>query len=114
MGWKAVVFFKQMTAYEVRISDWSSDVCSSDLRRLTLPERRGGSPLVLAHCWSHARREIIKATPQNGSPVADEVLRRIAHLYGIEKEIRGRPAAERLAVRQQRSRPLVEIGRAHV
>src|SRR3546814_2909892 len=25
------VFFKQKTAYEVRISDWSSDVCSSDL-----------------------------------------------------------------------------------
>src|SRR3546814_3138510 len=25
-------FFKQMTAYEMRISDWSSDVCSSDLR----------------------------------------------------------------------------------
>src|SRR3546814_8635771 len=27
-------FFKQKTAYEVRISDWSSDVCSSDLARL--------------------------------------------------------------------------------
>src|SRR3546814_17138170 len=27
------VFFKQKTAYEMRISDWSSDVCSSDLRR---------------------------------------------------------------------------------
>src|SRR3546814_4532930 len=26
-------FFKQKTAYEMRISDWSSDVCSSDLRR---------------------------------------------------------------------------------
>src|SRR3546814_1256653 len=26
-----VFFFKQKTAYEVRISDWSSDVCSSDL-----------------------------------------------------------------------------------
>src|SRR3546814_3273312 len=26
-------FFKQMTAYELRISDWSSDVCSSDLKR---------------------------------------------------------------------------------
>src|SRR3546814_13266910 len=26
-----VVFFKQKTAYEMRISDWSSDVCSSDL-----------------------------------------------------------------------------------
>src|SRR3546814_2204200 len=28
-----VFFFKQKTAYEVRISDWSSDVCSSDLSR---------------------------------------------------------------------------------
>src|SRR3546814_13108339 len=27
-----VCFFKQMTAYDMRISDWSSDVCSSDLR----------------------------------------------------------------------------------
>src|SRR3546814_14430309 len=27
-------FFKQKTAYEMRISDWSSDVCSSDLRQL--------------------------------------------------------------------------------
>src|SRR3546814_990500 len=27
----AVCFFKQKTAYEMRISDWSSDVCSSDL-----------------------------------------------------------------------------------
>src|SRR3546814_10623751 len=27
-------FFKQKTAYEMRISDWSSDVCSSDLDRL--------------------------------------------------------------------------------
>src|SRR3546814_1789036 len=28
-----VLFFKQKTAYEMRISDWSSDVCSSDLRK---------------------------------------------------------------------------------
>src|SRR3546814_1324291 len=28
------VFFKQKTAYEMRISDWSSDVCSSDLDRI--------------------------------------------------------------------------------
>src|SRR3546814_14493131 len=29
-----VFFFKQKTAYEMRISDWSSDVCSSDLKRM--------------------------------------------------------------------------------
>src|SRR3546814_386769 len=32
----SVVFFKQKTAYEMRISDWSSDVCSSDLVEITL------------------------------------------------------------------------------
>src|SRR3546814_12910108 len=30
-------FFKQKTAYEMRISDWSSDVCSSDLRAIATP-----------------------------------------------------------------------------
>src|SRR3546814_11258420 len=29
-------FFKQKTAYEMRISDWSSDVCSSDLRQFDI------------------------------------------------------------------------------
>src|SRR3546814_10561279 len=33
-----IFFFKQKTAYEMRISDWSSDVCSSDLR-----QRGGGT-----------------------------------------------------------------------
>src|SRR3546814_3062960 len=30
-GWCVFFFLKQKTAYEMRISDWSSDVCSSDL-----------------------------------------------------------------------------------
>src|SRR3546814_8021471 len=30
-----IFVFKQKTAYDMRISDWSSDVCSSDLRELT-------------------------------------------------------------------------------
>src|SRR3546814_20573999 len=34
-----VFFFKQKTAYEMRISDWSSDVCSSDLVLLSDTER---------------------------------------------------------------------------
>src|SRR3546814_2062867 len=33
-------FFKQKTAYELRISDWSSDVCSSDLRQAAPDPRR--------------------------------------------------------------------------
>src|SRR3546814_2171357 len=36
-----VFFFKQKTAYEMRISDWSSDVCSSDLQP---PQRASAHP----------------------------------------------------------------------
>src|SRR3546814_10904911 len=43
-------FFKQKTAYEMRISDWSSDVCSSDLQRGKLRPgfRDQGNPVFLA------------------------------------------------------------------
>src|SRR3546814_17174773 len=34
-----MLFFKQKTAYEMRISDWSSDVCASDLRSQGGPSR---------------------------------------------------------------------------
>src|SRR3546814_4445723 len=46
------VFFKQKTAYEMRISDWSSDVCSSDLHaHLEGPVGRAdGGDEVLALC----------------------------------------------------------------
>src|SRR3546814_20708235 len=36
----SVFFFKQKTAYEMRISDWSSDVCSSDLRPIAATVHR--------------------------------------------------------------------------
>src|SRR3546814_8980008 len=37
-------FFKQKTAYEMRISDWSSDVCSSDLDHPRLVARGAAQP----------------------------------------------------------------------
>src|SRR3546814_9425127 len=39
-----IFFFKQKTAYEMRISDWSSDVCSSDLLRKVVSGIRGLDP----------------------------------------------------------------------
>src|SRR3546814_1719822 len=38
-------FFKQKTAYEMRISDWSSDVCSSDLERGCPPVSAPRAPI---------------------------------------------------------------------
>src|SRR3546814_10731551 len=49
-------FFKQKTAYEMRISDWSSDVCSSDLAAVVNSFRANGGtqyegPLQVAANW---------------------------------------------------------------
>src|SRR3546814_2633772 len=46
-------FFKQKTAYELRISDWSSDVCSSDLLYTPLLLMRTIRRTDLAPCAAH-------------------------------------------------------------
>src|SRR3546814_4351004 len=43
-----VFFFEQKTAYEMRISDWSADVCSSDLIKHYRPQLRGKT--ILCNC----------------------------------------------------------------
>jgi transposase len=62
----------------------------------------------LAFCWSHVRRKFYELATPGPAPIASEALTRIAELYRIEQDIRGRSAEERRMVRQQRSRPLVE------
>jgi transposase len=64
--------------------------------------------IVEAACWAHVRRKFFDLHHGHSSPVAKEAIERIAQLYGIEKEIRGRSPGERREVRQTRSRPLLE------
>src|SRR3546814_6858383 len=54
-----VFFFKQKTAYEMRISDWSSDVCSSDLpgRNIVEPFARDAVGEPLDHFGDNVLRE---------------------------------------------------------
>jgi len=54
----------------------------------------------LAFCWSHVRRPLYE--------IAADALARIAALYAIEAEIRGRSADERHAIRQQKTKPLTD------
>jgi transposase len=61
--------------------------------------------IQLAFCWSHVRRKFFELADK--SPVATEVLRRIAMLYVIEDEIRGSTAEQRRVVRAERSRIVV-------
>jgi len=61
-----------------------------------------------AACWAHVRRKFFDLQQAHASPVASEALERIAALYGIEKEIRGRPAEQRRQIRNARAGPLLE------
>src|SRR3546814_9794429 len=54
-----VFFFKQKTAYEMRISDWSSDVCSSDLLPPLPHTRRSCADDRMCQGWrSHQRGDV--------------------------------------------------------
>jgi transposase len=76
-------------------------------KQLTDPKRIGG-PLVLANCWGHFRREFYDLAKDGNAPIATEILQRIAALYAIEDDIRGRSDGERRTERQARTKPLVE------
>lgn len=73
-----------------------------------LANGRGDASVTLAFCWSHMRRYFYDQYVADKSPLAAEVLVRVRALYAIEAEIRGHPAEHRRAVRQDRSRPIVE------
>src|SRR3546814_9352615 len=64
-------FFKQKTSYELRISDWSSDVCSSDLIiSELLPQREGGhrysnsDPVTGQAAWYDLRVRLERCLPE--------------------------------------------------
>jgi transposase len=65
-----------------------------------------------AACWAHVRRKFYDIEQATRSPIANEAIQRIGHLYGIEAEIRGRPPDERRTHRQARAAPLLEDLRA--
>jgi transposase len=62
----------------------------------------------LAFCWSHVRRGFYELAGSGTAPIATEALERIKGLYAVEADIRGRPADERRAERQERSKPIVQ------
>ncbi len=61
-----------------------------------------------AACWAHARRKFHDLHAARPSPLTTEALRRIAELYRIEAEIRGKPPDQRKSVRQTEACPLLD------
>ncbi len=68
----------------------------------------GDGTIYEVSCWAHARRKVHDIHVIHASPTTTEALARIGALYGIEEEIRGKPAELRRSVRQARAKPLLD------
>src|SRR3546814_2783473 len=96
-------FFKQKTAYEMRISDWSSDVCSSDLeqrRALMLPQElmqlpeddilviRGGIPVIRGKKIRYFKDAVFRSrlTPAPKVPALPKPIAPIATIDDLRDE----------------------------
>src|SRR3546814_2696094 len=98
-------FFKQKTAYEMRISDWSSDVCSSDLRALVgdaSQEEDAATFAAAAEAWA----PLAVAVHNAGTNRRDSFLDlEVAHFEQLWREhtlgafLTGREAARRMVPR---------------
>jgi transposase len=76
--------------------------------RLYVGSRKPG-PIVEVGCWAHARRKFFDLAWLKKAPIAIGAVERIDALFAIEREINGLPPQERARVRNERSRPLVEV-----
>jgi transposase len=80
-------------------------------------ERAGGPKLVHAACWAHSRRKFYDAVKLNPDDrTAAQMVARIDELFAIDAEARnaGMDHAARHALRQERSRPLLDLFRSEI
>lgn len=76
--------------------------------KLYEPDPITGRPrLEPVACWAHARRELFDEHARTKSPIVRQALDKIGAVFAVEREINGRSAAIRLAVRQAQSVPLL-------
>src|SRR3546814_15567449 len=78
-----LLFFKQKTAYEMRISDWSSDVCSSDLRKAL----NVGRILIKEVVDAHVEAGVLQELKCDLGVVIEHVRSPIADVTGLSVEI---------------------------
>src|SRR3546814_588062 len=83
-------FFKQKTAYEMRISDWSSDVCSSDLDLLSDPKELAEHLMLL----DLGRNDVGRVAAVGSVKVTEKnAIELYSHVMHIVSNVEGRLAA---------------------
>src|SRR3546814_3753634 len=94
--------FKQKTAYGMRISDWSSDVCSSDLR------------LNQSEAWLSRYLDLARFHPDLIGAFPDPFELKISHVVTLKPLLKGDGSRASVMEEARRLKADREIGRAHV
>src|SRR3546814_8148436 len=87
-----IFFFKQKTAYEMRISDWSSDVCSSDLQRPHVGKAALAQRLQVVAAFERRHEPSLRMAPGQPAQFAGEP----GVVVGVELQLRQRVAPVRV------------------
>src|SRR3546814_6464159 len=130
-------FFKQKTAYEMRISDWSSDVCSSDLsarrkmqvtpsrtvHRMDNDARTGNSSLAVRRMHDDSQQPLTtdcRTTRRSALAAGTLLLLLCVPALGVAAQatqprvLTAQPPPERAVAGNYIGEPGIQIGRAHV
>src|SRR3546814_1221338 len=97
--WCFFFFFKHKTAYEMRISDWSSDVCSSDLPDFVI-RIPFGVEFEIVEVWKARQVEPARLEPPRHAGIEVEILLQAVARVGDPGELRF--PARLLAIAQRR------------
>ena len=104
---------------QAHLANWSGILQADAYSGYNALFRRGQAPLTRALCWAHARRKFFdladaatQLKQRNGpaiiSPIGADAVKRIDAIFDIERGIAGMTAEQRVAVRRERMRPLVD------
>lgn len=110
----AAAYFYSPTRSGEHIETWLADYAGlmqtdafAGYNRLYEP-RRKPVPITEAACWAHARRKFFELADLRKAPLAAATVKAIDAIFAVERDIAGKPPDERLAIRQEHSRPLVD------
>ena len=59
-------------------------------------------------CMAHVRRKFVDVFASKGNAIAEEAIERIAELFAVEKDARGKPPEERVTLRQAKAKPIFD------
>src|SRR3546814_7859580 len=89
-----IFFFKQKTAYEMRISDWSSDVCSSDLKDRLAIALKGASETLRTLIFTNMAERAAKILKEDMEALGPVRLRDVdeaqVYVVNLAKEMAAR------------------------